>query len=158
MATFGLTTVGANAMGFNGGSILGAGYALTEEGTVSKVTLRCRAQSGTANIQCAIYSGNTLKGSSGSVNVGTTAAWVDFNLTSPPTLAAATYYLVFNCSAPIYVWYANSGATGYQDDAVSFNTWPNPASLSSAGTFPCSIYATYEIPVTDSYRQRVILI
>jgi len=145
MATFGSEDT-KNGMGYSAGSILGAGYALSEEGTVSKVTLRVRAQAGTANVQCAIYSGNTRKGYSGSVNCDTTAAWKDFELTTPVTLSAGTYRLCFNCEAAVYVYYADAGATGYEDGGVAFGTWPETADLNAAGTLPLAIYATYEIP------------
>lgn len=101
-ATGGYSSIGASDYTLATTSLFnpaGLKITLSTGGTVTKASAAVKAASGTHTFNVAIYSdsagtrGSLISTSVTSVSVGTTYAFVDVTFTSPPVLAAGTYWL-----------------------------------------------------------------
>lgn len=147
--TFGKTDIGSDPEDKGANWIFLDKFISGSAGTLSKLSVYCKAISGTANIKCAIYdaSYNLLTdGITEELQIGTTKAWHDFSFSIPPSIAASTYYyLCWWSDSSIRIYRQTSG--GYLRYAnYIYNTWPNPISSAYYGPIWHSIYATYTGP------------
>lgn len=157
MATFGKTTIGAtqdyNSANFVGGSK----FTLTEDASVTKITLYCRGAPSAALVKCAIYDDdggspstpNNLRGVTQEVLIGTSYAWIDFIFSSPISLTAGIYWLMFNQNQDI-AFMADAGTNRLVYTASTYPTFPDPLIGEIFENDIISIYATYMTPATPS--------
>lgn len=158
MSTFGKTDVGANTANYVTGNYKqGSRYQLTEDGDVTKITLRCKyKQTGACNVKCAIYSDSggapdALQGESQVVSVDDTWAWRDFTFASPISLSAGYYWLCLLGVDDVYIaWdtgYTNQAAWNADAYADGFS---DPFGTPGYVDREISIYATYTVGVAHS--------
>jgi subtilisin family serine protease len=153
--TFGKTSVGANSDRFAPDRKRVNRYALTADGTVTKLSiyLQPTSTSGQQVIQGVIYadSGGTPSSLLGATNPLTftstnTAGWYDLTFPTPPNLAAGNYWLGVLTGN-------SSGVAGFRYDSVAssrdynsntFTSGPsNPFGPITTDSEQTSLYATY---------------
>lgn len=108
--------------------IYGFPFTLAHEGTVSLISLYCKATSGSMNVQCGIYDNSSprnRKAYTSTVSVSISWAWRNFSVVSSPAiLPAGDYYLCFNGNtAGLNVSYSIN-ATYVKGWAQTYGTWP----------------------------------
>jgi hypothetical protein len=144
---FGFHTKGGSVSGFVGNYQIGCDFTLSVDGTANFLSMWCKRNDATATqIQFGIYSGNTLKGNTGSVDMPTDATgnWCpNNNVISGGSLTAGTLRLCFNHNAVSpALWYDSTAINGgYQSKA--FGSWSDPASWSTYNNLKWSIYCDY---------------
>jgi parallel beta-helix repeat protein len=155
--TFGKTTVGTIA-DFNPVPTLQVQrFQLTENGTVSKLTIYVGGQSSTCNIIGVIYADNagvptTLIAKTPPTNVAGTTGWHDLVFSSPISLTAGYYHLgwLSGASTTLTTYYDAGGThtwnTALQSGAPFYPTPPNPFKVENHNAYTFSIYATYTPP------------
>jgi len=149
-ATFGYTSVGASSYSFTSSIITGTAANLSENGTISKISVYFKSVSSTtSNFTCAIYnSDGTYTGyATEEINGAdiTVDGWNDFEFASPPSLNAGDYKLVIWQDKAYGANIAgSSGSSGNVYDnslGASYPNWPTIDGLSSSSIK--SMYATY---------------
>ena len=148
--TFGKTTVGTLADVNPVATLQAQRFQLTENGTVSKLTVYVGGQSSTCNIIGVIYADNagvptTLIAKTPITNVAGAAGWRDLVFSSPVSLTAGYYHLGWLSGAStILTTYYDAGGTHTWNTGSSFYpTPPNPFVVQRQNAYTFSIYATY---------------
>jgi hypothetical protein len=152
--TFGKTTVGTLANVNPIPTLQVQRFQLTENGTVSKLTVYVSGQSSLCNIIGVIYADNagvptTLVAKTPPTNVAGAAGWYDLVFSSPVSLTAGYYHLgwLSGASTTLTTYYDAGGThtwnTGLQKSAPFYPTPPNPFVVEKQNAYTFSIYATY---------------
>jgi uncharacterized repeat protein (TIGR01451 family) len=154
--TLGKTTIGATTdVGWNGYK-WGNRYALSQQGTFTKVSAYLAdnpSLGGGEALRAAIYADNggapgALKAQSSTITVsdGQAAGWVDFPISPGVTLPAGSYWLVLQGGSP------NNGLRRYGDTVAGAEAWnadafadglADPFGTASSGDWSWSLYASY---------------
>jgi hypothetical protein len=160
VAIFGYNSIGS---GNDGGSVAnekhGTIFTLSENATITKISIYGWAGSGTANTKAVIYatSGTTPGAKQGAdspaVSVSTTPAWRDYVFASPINLVAGTYTLAEINDADYYIAYTSgtSNQSPHNTDAYSNGASDPFGTLDDADNIQFSIYATYYITPTKTF-------
>lgn len=152
MATFGNTSVGA-VEDSGGGFLVGNPFAITENGTVTQISVYMDLVGlAASNVVCGIYAQTGgLPGarvgytSPVTVGAGAAAAWVNFNVTSGGVLTTGTYYLCYVPSTAdrIHVYGAASAVQEVFNNTGYSSPPPDPYGTAGTDVGTFSIYATY---------------
>jgi hypothetical protein len=169
VSTFGITTAGTNAdLTSLDGTAIGSAFALTEAGTVSKLSASIANPGAASNFYGFLYQ-NTA-GEAGAwiastpfttIGAGAAKAWVDFTFASGVPLSAGTYWLVI-CGAGGGSGTAIAYSTATGSATLDYNTAFNPASPSNpfaksgAVDYTLSINATYT-PSAGAVRHNLMM-
>jgi len=137
-------------------------FELTEAGDVSKITLYCRAYTGTSDAKCGIYSDlngapDALLGTSAEVaGITTTFAWRDFNFSPPISLSADFYWLAVIFNYRLVVTY-DAGLTNQFAHAADLyaDSFEDPFGPAGYEDWEMSIYATYTVPVVAGAKAMI---
>jgi hypothetical protein len=163
VATFGNTTAQAS-VGWCGANGKGVNlFTLSEAASVTSMSmyLSGSATAGTQTIKFVIYDDDgaasapgTLLGTSeeGSVAQNAAASWVTLNFTTPVVLAAGNYYLgrLHGTTANIVSYYYIASGTLYYNNDTYSDGAANPFGAPSTATQLMSVYATYELPKSQT--------
>ena len=152
--TFGKTTVGTLADANPRPTLQVQRFQLTENGTVSKLTVYVGGQSSPCNIIGVIYADNAgvptaLVAKTPPTNVAGAAGWYDLVFSSPVSLTAGYYHLgwLSGASTTLTTYYDAGGThtwnTALQSSAPFYPTPPNPFVVEKQNAYTFSIYATY---------------
>ena len=153
-STFGKTTVGTIADANPLPTMQVQRFQLTENGTVSKLTVYVSSTSSPCNIVGVIYADNagvpsTLVAQTPITNVAGAAGWYNLTFSSPVSLTAGYYHLgwLSGASTTLTTYYDAGGThtwnTGAQQSAPFYPTPPNPFVVERQNAYTFSIYATY---------------
>ncbi len=150
--TIGYTTIGGTSAVASANYVYGSGDAKTPSaGEGVSAHIYARTKNGGGNVQLALYDTSSpteylANSGSPSINVNDTARWWSENYSSPPTLAAVPYYVVFNRAIwqEPYFYYNDVGTNDRLWKAKAFGSWDATVVWStSAQVREYSIYITY---------------
>src|SRR3990167_7797514 len=147
--TFGYTTLGGTTVNIVN-DLEGTKFASTEAGTLTKMTAAAlENDTGTRVAKTAIYNvDNTfLGGTTETIIDGAGAAFYDFTFSSPPSISAATYWLLIygeNAGTTMSAVYdTDTSVVGSAMNEAGYPTFPDPYVPSADNDRKYSIYATY---------------
>ena len=145
--TFGLTTIGASestATGNMQGSRFTSG---SDFGTVTKISTRAQASTGTFNLGNAIYTdASTMVRQAvdnGDVSVSITEDWYDTNLDFVGSPSTSYYLLHWSSAATKLTRFDTTTDNSFSSSASVFESWPATVSRGTPSKRLYSIYATY---------------
>lgn len=166
MATFGRTdTTGVNQLNnISNNAISGGKYTLSENGTVTKVSIFLKKQSGTSSVKAVIVGASDGKivsnGVSGGVSITSTSyGWIHFTFTNNPSLTAGDYILclVASVSGGFGPQHAGNSTGGASKFASNNYATPTDPGTSTPAAWKLCIYATYT-PATSVKSVNGVLI
>jgi len=143
---------------FDTTNFVGSKFTATEYGTITKITAKLNAVSGTVNARCAVYTNGGTGGtpymvfqaqSSEVTGIGTTPARYDFTTTFNIS-AGTTYWLFIWADADFTFYYDNGGTEQTYNAGGTYPTWNNPETSSAVSDFVLEIFATYTPRVADN--------
>lgn len=145
--TFGNTNIETTPQGLSPNEIDACKFTSGSAGTIEFIKAYLYTGSGTCNAKCAIYNASLnllANGTTVGNTVTTTPQWLQFNFSTPPTVAASTvYYLTWWVDAISNGRYVAGSSGQLQYDVLTYNGWPNPLVPDGNSARKLSIYASY---------------
>ncbi|MGD0451887.1 MAG: hypothetical protein ABSA79_12650, partial [Candidatus Bathyarchaeia archaeon] len=142
--TFGYTTLGGSTEYLNS-EVCGSSFTLNQAGTVSQISVGCRANA-SVSVTAAIYDSSLKLVATGTPTVclgNDIFRWVNVSISA--TLNSGTYWLVArsNSQTGSFKMAYDSGASGTEYGSGSYPTFPSTLTGFSTNTKQYSIFATY---------------
>lgn len=158
--TFGFTSIGGTSSSWTANFPRGTIFALSEEGSPTSISMYTVGGAfGTHTGSFAVYdnaSTATLYGSTTSITLPTSAAWVTSNVLSPITMPAGNYRVVSNhaSGSTYYVYYDTATNPNYPiqyRSSISCCTWPSLLNTWTQFAYQrVSSYVTYGSSAPDT--------